>query len=321
MLLLHSSSSGTQQQHPSSTAVLQVVPAAGAGPSGASSSWCPHSTPQHNNATTHAPQAALLQPFAAATPAAQHQHKQQQPPTTAFFSSLLAQLDALGWGSVQSLSPDLSLVALQLLDAAGRHHVAHLHLQPATFPVSAPAVVLGQLPAPFKTRWRPGDTLAALVAQMQQVGAQGCWRLNVHAATPKTHSVPRHCTTQVLESYQSLWEQLEDLDAHTQLLDAPAALAKPYSTCSRCVSLGNGASCQLRLAPGAPTALPSSVVFQGPSSVVAGLQSSWYGGAHRLWKRGSACGPTWRPCCSWSCRHPSLACARAARRSPLPAPP
>lgn len=92
------------------------------------------------------------------------------------------------------------------------------------------------------------------------------------------------CLPQVLESYQPLWEQLEDLDCHTQLLDPAAALAQPYSYCSRCIALGNGASCQLKLSPAAPRALPSSVVFHGPSTVVAALQNSWYSSAHKLWQ-------------------------------------
>jgi len=67
-------------------------------------------------------------------------------------------------------------------------------------------------------------------------------------------------------------------------LDPATALAKPYSHCSRCIALGNGASCQLKLSPTAPRALPSSVVFHGPSSVVAALQNSWYSSAHKLWQ-------------------------------------
>ena len=89
---------------------------------------------------------------------------------------------------------------------------------------------------------------------------------------------------QALESHQLLWEQLEDLDHNTQLLDPPSALAKPYSHCSRCIALGGGASCQVQLSATAPCALPSSVVFHGPSSTVAGLQTSWYSRAHKLWQ-------------------------------------
>ena len=93
-----------------------------------------------------------------------------------------------------------------------------------------------------------------------------------------------HPHMQVLDSYQPLWQQLEDIDSHTQLLDPPSALAQPYSYCSRCIALGNGASCQIKLSPAAPRALPTSVVFHGPSSVVAALQNSWYSSAHRLWQ-------------------------------------
>lgn len=93
-----------------------------------------------------------------------------------------------------------------------------------------------------------------------------------------------HTHSQALDTHQALWEQLEDLDSHTQLLDLASALTQPYSCCSRCIALGNGASCQVKLSPAAPRALPASVVFHGPSSVVAALHTSWYSTAHRLWQ-------------------------------------
>jgi hypothetical protein len=106
----------------------------------------------------------------------------------------------------------------------------------------------------------------------------------MHGETLRASITKKLCLLQVLESYQPLWAQLEDLDCHTQLLDPAAALAQPYSYCTRCISLGAGASCQFKLSPAAPRALPSSVVFHGPSAVVAALQNSWYSSAHKLWQ-------------------------------------
>lgn len=102
-------------------------------------------------------------------------------------------------------------------------------------------------------------------------------------STPHTHA-NTHKTKQVLDSYQALWAQLEELDQHCQLLDPSAVLEQPYSHSSRCLALGNGASCQLQLATAAPTSLPSSVLFHGLSATVAELQSAWYGSAHRVWQ-------------------------------------
>lgn len=167
--------------------------------------------------------------------------------------TLLQQLDAIGWDRA-TLSADLTFVTLLLVDAGGRQHSAAVHLPPG-FPIAPPTVAL-PLPTPFKLRWLPGDSLTTLASQLEKT----------------------------LDAFQLLWEQLEDLDSHTQLLDPAAALAKPYSHCSRCIALGNGASCQLKLSPAAPRALPSSVVFHGPSSVVAALQNSWYSSAHKLWQ-------------------------------------
>lgn len=87
---------------------------------------------------------------------------------------------------------------------------------------------------------------------------------------------------QALHSFGELWEQLEDLDHHAQLLDPPQALAHPYSSCRRCIALGKGSSCELQLSVTAPRALPRAT-FHGPSSVVAGLQAAWYGSAAQQW--------------------------------------
>jgi hypothetical protein len=67
-----------------------------------------------------------------------------------------------------------------------------------------------------------------------------------------------------------------------QLLDPPQALVHPYAACSRCIALGNGASCQLQLSAATPQGLPA-VIFHGPSSVVARLQAAWYGSAAQQW--------------------------------------
>lgn len=91
-----------------------------------------------------------------------------------------------------------------------------------------------------------------------------------------------HNLLQVLDSYQALWAQLEDLDSHTQLLDPPATLQQPYAHASRCIALGHGCSMQLQLSPASPAA-PPHVTFHGPSSRVAALQTRWYASAAQAW--------------------------------------
>lgn len=89
--------------------------------------------------------------------------------------TLLQQLDVVGWdkASVSASPADLKLVTLQLRDAAGRCHIAEVHLPPVGFPIAAPTVTL-QLPSPFKVRWLPGDTLATLVGQIEKVRCLWC---------------------------------------------------------------------------------------------------------------------------------------------------
>jgi hypothetical protein len=244
-------------------------------------------------------------------PQQQQQQRQQQQLCTL----LLQQLDALGWHHIGQLAPDLSSLSLQLRDAAGRLHTAELQL-PAGFPVSAPVVTL-HLPKPFKLKWLPGHNLQQLLQQLEQVrlaSLAGSLRQNdasavyyfyidacghdVHSIccstlqlsahrrqTPPTALHPSSAFTiclQALDSYQALWTQLEDIDRNTQLLDPPQALAHPYATCSRCIALGNGASCQLQLSAATPQGLPA-VIFHGPSSIVARLQAAWYGSAAQQW--------------------------------------
>lgn len=86
-----------------------------------------------------------------------------------YFKSVLQQIDALGWDKA-SLSADLSLVILQLRDAAGRCHRAEVQL-PAGFPIAAPMVTI-QLPGRLAARWLPGDSLATLTDQLQKVRRQ-----------------------------------------------------------------------------------------------------------------------------------------------------
>jgi hypothetical protein len=83
-----------------------------------------------------------------------------------YFSTLLQQLDAVGWDKAE-LSPDLQQVTIQLHDAAHRCHKAEVDL-PVGWPIAAPTVNL-PLPGPFRVRWLPGDTLSTLTSQLEKV--------------------------------------------------------------------------------------------------------------------------------------------------------
>lgn len=201
------------------------------------------------------------------------------------YRSVLQQLDALSWSRVASVSEDLSSITLQLVDTCQRLHMAVVSI-PKEFPDVAPSVDIS-LPKPLKLKWAPGHTLLQLVRQVEQVSLPGqnatCKQVQALLTLISKHQAAMLVyTLQALEAYQILWEQLEDLDQHTQLLDPAEALGKPYSNCTRCIALGNGASCQVRLSAVAPRSLPS-VTFHGPSSVTAGLQSLWYSCAHSTW--------------------------------------
>jgi hypothetical protein len=123
---------------------------------------------QHNRHSSFAQESVLphdscvgpaLQPFPPST---------GTPPQAGlhYFKSVLQQIDALGWDKA-SLSDDLSVVVLQLRDAAGRCHRAEVQLS-AGFPIAAPQVTI-QLPGRLVARWLPGDSLATLAEQIQKV--------------------------------------------------------------------------------------------------------------------------------------------------------
>ncbi|KAI8469297.1 MAG: FANCL C-terminal domain-containing protein [Monoraphidium minutum] len=205
----------------------------------------------------------------------------------AFQLALLQQVDALGWGCVVALSQDLTRLALQLPDAAGRHHLLHVQL-PRGFPAAAPAAWM-DLPEPFAFPWGPGaNSLAALA---------------------------RHAR-QALARYQELWDTLEQLEGSCRVVDPPQPRAAAqqalrewagrggggaggggngvagapgwFGRCGRRLALPRGAGClELSLPPAAPRSLPSAT-FSGGGAAAAELQRRWFACAAAAWAGGAA---------------------------------
>eukprot|EP00854_Cymbomonas_tetramitiformis_P017696 gene17696-21082_t len=110
-------------------------------------------------------------------------------PPPAFYSTLVTQLDAVGWESLESLSKDLSTLRLRCKDAANRVHLLELHLPP-TYPLAPPTAV-ADLPEALPLRWQPEAGLKGALDQFRAF----------------------------LEGFQDLWNCLDDLDANAWVLE------------------------------------------------------------------------------------------------------
>eukprot|EP00775_Hariotina_reticulata_P008989 gene8989-biopygen10842 len=191
--------------------------------------------------------------------------KQQQKLCTSRL--LLQQLDGMGWDKITDVSSDLTSITLSLRDAAGRQHQASIQV-PAGFPVAAPSVSIKLPVATWKPKWVPGNTLSHLITQLNQV----------------------------LGSFQAIWEQLEDIDQHTLLLDSAQVLAHPYSRLQRCIALGNSCSCQLQLSSACPTALPQVVQLPAPRPGSMKGCAAIIAASSRAGPAATACGDYTAPC-------------------------
>lgn len=176
-------------------------------------------------------------------------------PNCTFYQQLVKEIDAVGWSLVDYLAEDCSQIAFKLQDAAGREHLLSLSLPPS-YPYTAPSATT-DLPVPFHVNWDSGSGLGDVLSQFKEV-CQSC---------------------------EDLWACLDDLDAHTWVLE-PAlhggATAR-RSDCHRRLALGGHSSLTLTLSAARPHALPCDVRFLGAPQRVAALQQAYYANAH-LWQ-------------------------------------
>ena len=114
-----------------------------------------------------------------------------QLPPVRFYELLVAEIDAVGWGTLFSISPALDEVQLQLADDAGREHILTLELPP-DYPRLAPRT-RSTLPTPFEIVWphdpstgRPMHSLSTAIQRFSEA----------------------------LASHQVLWNMLDDIDEH-----------------------------------------------------------------------------------------------------------
>jgi E3 ubiquitin-protein ligase FANCL len=170
-------------------------------------------------------------------------------PTATYYARLIGELDAIGWELVADLSADLSVVELSVPDDAGRLHACEVRLPP-DYPRSPPVARCALPGGPLAVDWPAARADAPAGARFE---------LSVLLAQLRAE----------LARYQETWEMLDDIDAHTAVLEPHAPTR---DACARRVAFGRHSSLQLRLNPRAARALPE-VVFFGAEAVVAPLRA------------------------------------------------
>ena len=166
--------------------------------------------------------------------------------TSSFYEQLMTEIDGVGWSALRNISPSFDRLELELLDEAQRAHVLHLSL-PSDYPASPPRAEAA-LPAPFELQW---------AAEQQRFSVRGAM-LQFEAA---------------LGRHQLLWDMLDDLDAHTWVLE-------PQHPTRDCVvrRLAIGQHCSLQLGHNARverSARLGSAAAHCPGLVRPNLRGSW----------------------------------------------
>jgi len=110
-------------------------------------------------------------------------------PGAAAMEGIVREIEEIGWERVVALDETFQNIELAIQDNAEREHLISLHV-PASYPAHAPACRT-QLPLPFAPTWRYGGCLRDIVAQFSAA----------------------------LNHFQDLWDILDDLDAHTHVLE------------------------------------------------------------------------------------------------------
>ncbi|KAG5177285.1 WD-repeat region-domain-containing protein [Tribonema minus] len=166
---------------------------------------------------------------------------QSAPAPAAYYSRLVAEIDKVGWEHLVTISERLSHLQLRVSDAAGRHHVIGVTMPP-DYPRTAPTCV-ADLPAPFALQWRAGQSsLADVLGQFRAA----------------------------LAPFLPLWEVLDDLDAHTHVLEPEH---RSRAIAQRRVALAPHCSLSLALNPLAPRAAPE-VRFLGAQASLAPFKAA-----------------------------------------------
>lgn len=172
-------------------------------------------------------------------------------PSAAYYTRLMAEIDAIGWHRVLTLTDDLRSLELESTDTAQRKHAIRLALA-ADFPLSEHApVCFVDAPEPFELVWEPSlltaaGTCTVLADILSQFDA-------------------------FIAKYQAFWDVLDDLDAMTCVLEPHRPTR---ATGRRRIALEKHASIQIDVNPTHARAM-CELSFFGSDASAAPLRARW----------------------------------------------
>eukprot|EP00123_Amoebidium_parasiticum_P000065 comp101620_c0_seq1/m.48742 comp101620_c0_seq1/g.48742 ORF comp101620_c0_seq1/g.48742 comp101620_c0_seq1/m.48742 type:complete len:375 (-) comp101620_c0_seq1:48-1172(-) len=179
-----------------------------------------------------------------------HRGSNAEPSTlpASFYTSLVSELEEVGWHLVSSLDEGLMTMELGIADEGKRPHTLSLRLSP-NHPLTPPTCK-ASLPHPFVPKWTQRSRLSHLVQQFHEV----------------------------VSSHQVLWNNLDEIDRCTWVLE-PDHPTRAHTL--RRFAVGKNCSLQVDLDPLHPLSMPECR-FLGADSMVQPLKEKLTDNAH-LW--------------------------------------
>lgn len=160
-------------------------------------------------------------------------------PPASFYESLLAEIDTIGWSTVEDLSDDMRTIRLQVEDAARRVHTVSVTV-PYEYPKIAPTVVPA-LPSSFVLSWSETSNLQTVLEQLSgEVG-----------------------------KFQAFFDVMDDFDEKCWVIEPEHPLR---SDLYRRIALGNHCSIRLEVDPRAPLRAVPECRFLGSDAAVGPLR-------------------------------------------------
>ena len=208
----------------------------------------------------------------------EHAKVESSPPswTVEYALELVKQLEEVervyGSDVVQELSTDLMKLTLQCKDQAGRIHLLRLSMSADKFPQSCPKC---ETDLPTKSEWQPSWCVPTMTSEKigKHESTAPCKRLKVEKDNEKmdiatdtkdpSGFVGLYADfTRAVSKYQDVWNELDDLDTSTWVLE-PAIQPPCRSNTERRIAVSDDVSLILRLDPGRPRTPPHSIRWIG----------------------------------------------------------
>ncbi|XP_053102559.1 E3 ubiquitin-protein ligase FANCL isoform X1 [Hemicordylus capensis] len=205
------------------------------------------------------------------------------PPPPQYYSSLIRDIETLGWNKVVFVDPGFSIIKLKAEDSCSRAHLITLKLNPK-YPTEPPDCLV-DLPVQFAVSWISQvtlmETLTRPLTQTVQMSLLEYQHTLVKENVNRFQSSLLSIHSQflaALESLKEFWNALDEIDEKTWVIEPE----KPTrSATMRRIAVGNNVSINIDVDPRHPTMLPECS-FLGADHVVNPLKVKLNNNIH-LW--------------------------------------